>query len=191
MVLHLRGAIGLEHRKRATLAAELTCHGLSHLDAASHSHKVDIGRRPVEDYVAHIAAHHIALAAKLIGRRSNKVEHLTVHVSLYVFVAVIHDLSLRGANLLQVGRMDKSGNAQVGVCKKSNGAWPTGNVVSLLSAKRCVVFCPKCHYKCSYWHYRMSAIKPASDLCIKHAVSVRRTGSIPSFHLTALIGEKP
>ena len=49
-----------------------------HLDAAAHDDHVDILRRPLKKNVAHIAAHHIALHAQLVGGLAYLMKNLTV-----------------------------------------------------------------------------------------------------------------
>ena len=71
--LYLGGSIVSENRQMAPF--QPSRHLGSHFNTAPDGNEVDIGRGPAQHYVAHIAAYHIAFAAKRIGSFSHEVKH--------------------------------------------------------------------------------------------------------------------
>ncbi len=55
-------------------------HGLRHLDAAAHGDEVHVVARAMHDDVAHITAHHIALAMQRVGDVAHEPKHRLVDV---------------------------------------------------------------------------------------------------------------
>ena len=71
--LYLGGSIVPENRQVAPF--QPSRHLGSNFNTAPDGNEVDIGRRPAQHYVAHIAAYHIAFAAKRISSLSHEVKH--------------------------------------------------------------------------------------------------------------------
>ena len=66
-VFHLRSAeVGI-HRQ-VCAASELLAEGACHLNAFAHHDNVDVCRWTLQEYVAHVSAHNIALHLQRIGR---------------------------------------------------------------------------------------------------------------------------
>ena len=70
------------------LFSEFFLHQFGHTDAAAHHHHVDVFRRAFEEDVAHVAAHHIAFHAELVGTVANQVENLAVEYLGQFLVAI-------------------------------------------------------------------------------------------------------
>ena len=84
---HLRCAEILEHTQMC-LTAEFLLQQLCHFNAASHNHHIDVLRRTLEEDVAHVATHHIALHAEFVGAAANQVENVLIKYLCKFLIAI-------------------------------------------------------------------------------------------------------